>query len=151
MSFFAHAVATDERKHPKPKPNAVIRACFWGARFGIKFAYFGFCTLSCRTRGRGRFVFSKQKEAFIANEKSKPFDKQKAIVASGEDGKYADREYLFGALIGGKSFLEYSANRNIFRQGDPADSVFYLRKGKITLVGHIPTGQGSDCRRFGGR
>jgi CRP/FNR family cyclic AMP-dependent transcriptional regulator len=33
----------------------------------------------------------------------------------------------------GKTVLEYAENRNIFLQGDPADSVFYLQRGKVKL------------------
>ena len=33
----------------------------------------------------------------------------------------------------GKAF-EYGADRTIFRQGDPADSVFFIRKGRVNLV-----------------
>jgi CRP/FNR family transcriptional regulator, cyclic AMP receptor protein len=34
----------------------------------------------------------------------------------------------------GKTAIEYGANRNIFRQGQPADSIFYLRRGKVKLT-----------------
>jgi CRP-like cAMP-binding protein len=40
----------------------------------------------------------------------------------------------FLARIGGKTAIEYAPNRNIFSQGDPADSVFYLRRGKVKLA-----------------
>ena len=33
----------------------------------------------------------------------------------------------------GKTIVEYGADRNIFRQGEPADSLFYLRQGKVKL------------------
>jgi CRP/FNR family cyclic AMP-dependent transcriptional regulator len=38
-----------------------------------------------------------------------------------------------GGLNGGKSVLEYGANRNIFMQGQPADSMFYIKQGKVKL------------------
>ena len=31
----------------------------------------------------------------------------------------------------GGTVLEYGANRTIYRQGDPADSVFFIRRGKV--------------------
>jgi CRP/FNR family transcriptional regulator, cyclic AMP receptor protein len=39
--------------------------------------------------------------------------------------------------------LEYGANRSIFRQGDPADSVFYLRRGKVKLS--VTSQQGKEA------
>ena len=50
-----------------------------------------------------------------------------------EKGHAVDWEALLAGLNGGKSVLEYGANRDIFLQGDPADSVFYLRRGKVKL------------------
>jgi len=37
-------------------------------------------------------------------------------------------------MAGGKTPIKYGTNRNIFRQGEPADSVFYLRRGKVKLA-----------------
>lgn len=34
----------------------------------------------------------------------------------------------------GKTALEYGADRTVFAQGDPADSVWYLQKGKVKLA-----------------
>ena len=39
--------------------------------------------------------------------------------------------------------MEYGTNRNIFRQGDPADSVFYLRRGKVRLG--VTSGRGKEA------
>ena len=77
----------------------------------------------------------------MANKKSKPVDKQKVPVAASENGQSVDWEALLAAPNGGKSLLEYSANRNIFQQGDPADSVFYLRQGKVKLSVTSPQGK----------
>jgi CRP/FNR family transcriptional regulator, cyclic AMP receptor protein len=68
-----------------------------------------------------------------ANRKRKPVDNQKASAAVPENGHTVDWEALLTGLNGGKSVLEYGANRNIFMQGDPADSVFYLRRGQVKL------------------
>jgi CRP-like cAMP-binding protein len=43
----------------------------------------------------------------------------------------------------GKSILEYSADRTIFVQGDPADSVWYLHKGKVKLA--VTSQQGKEA------
>jgi CRP/FNR family cyclic AMP-dependent transcriptional regulator len=43
----------------------------------------------------------------------------------------------------GKTIIECTAGRNIFRQGDPADSVFYLRRGKVKLA--VTSHQGKEA------
>ena len=48
-----------------------------------------------------------------------------------------DWEPFLAGISSGKTTIEYSANRNIFSQGDPADSVFFLRRGKVKLGGNI--------------
>ena len=44
-----------------------------------------------------------------------------------------DWEALLAGLTRGKTVVEYGANRRIFDQGQPADSIFYVRKGKVRL------------------
>jgi CRP-like cAMP-binding protein len=51
-----------------------------------------------------------------------------------------DWEHLIGGISGGTAPVEYAKNRNIFRQGEPADSLFYLRRGKVRLG--VTSGQG---------
>jgi len=67
----------------------------------------------------------------------------KASVAAGESGQSVDWEALLAGILGGNFALEYRANRSIFMQGQPADSVFYLRRGKVKLV--VTSGQGSEA------
>jgi len=43
----------------------------------------------------------------------------------------------------GKTVLEYGAERTIFVQGDPADSVWYLLKGKVKLA--VTSQQGKEA------
>jgi CRP-like cAMP-binding protein len=43
----------------------------------------------------------------------------------------------------GKTVLEYGADRTIFVQGDPADSVWYLLKGKVKLA--VTSQQGKEA------
>jgi CRP/FNR family cyclic AMP-dependent transcriptional regulator len=74
----------------------------------------------------------------LATRIAKPARKTKAValqkpVAQETRGQTVDWESLLGGLDGGKSVLEYGSERNIFRQGDPADSVFYLRRGEVKL------------------
>ena len=44
-----------------------------------------------------------------------------------------DWELFLAGISQGKTVIEYVANRTIFWQGEPADSVFYLRRGKVKL------------------
>jgi CRP-like cAMP-binding protein len=45
-----------------------------------------------------------------------------------------DWEPFLAGISHGKTVMEYGANRTIFWQGEPADSVFYLRHGKVKLA-----------------
>ena len=78
----------------------------------------------------------------------------KAASAHGKAGTLAgngkkntlavDWDTLLAGIPGAKTLnLEHSANRNIFRQGDPADSVFYLRRGKVKLS--VTSRQGKEA------
>ena len=75
--------------------------------------------------------------------KSMPSDKRRASVAVPENGHAVDWETLLAGLNGGKSVLEYGAHRNIFLQGDPADSVFYIRQGEVKLS--VTSQQGKEA------
>jgi CRP/FNR family transcriptional regulator, cyclic AMP receptor protein len=44
-----------------------------------------------------------------------------------------DWEAWLSGLTRGKTVVEYGADRRIFDQGQPADSIFYIRKGKVRL------------------
>ena len=44
-----------------------------------------------------------------------------------------DWESLLNGIFRGKTVVEYGAERRIFDQGQPADSIFYIRKGKVEL------------------
>jgi CRP/FNR family cyclic AMP-dependent transcriptional regulator len=52
---------------------------------------------------------------------------------AGRKDQPVDWESLLAGLTRGKTVLEYGAGRNVFRQGQPADSLFYLRRGKVKL------------------
>ena len=70
-------------------------------------------------------------------------------MANNKKSKPVDWEPFLAGISQGKTVLEYGANRTIFWQGEPADSVFYLRRGKVKLAVVIPTRQGSDRRHSG--
>jgi CRP/FNR family transcriptional regulator, cyclic AMP receptor protein len=42
-------------------------------------------------------------------------------------------EAMLAGITRGKTVVEYGADRRIFDQGQPADSIFYVRKGKVKL------------------
>jgi len=44
-----------------------------------------------------------------------------------------DWEALLAGITRGKTVVEYSVDRRIFDQGQPADSIFYVRNGKVKL------------------
>lgn len=84
-----------------------------------------------------------ENEVVMARRKSLPGDKQQASVAVHINGHAVDWEALLAGIPGGKSVLEYGADRNIFMQGQPADSVFYLRRGKVKLS--VTSEQGKEA------
>jgi CRP/FNR family cyclic AMP-dependent transcriptional regulator len=49
-------------------------------------------------------------------------------------GRPVDWESLFAGITRGKTVLEYGAGRNVFRQGQPADSLYYIGRGKVKLA-----------------
>jgi CRP/FNR family transcriptional regulator, cyclic AMP receptor protein len=71
----------------------------------------------------------------IAHGKSLPVDEQK--VAGGvamKKGLPVDWEPFLTGISRRKTVLEYGENDTIFTQGQPADSVYFLLRGKVKLV-----------------
>jgi len=54
-----------------------------------------------------------------------------------------DWEGVLSGVSPGKTVIEYGANRNVFWEGDPADSVFFLRQGKVKLT--VTSQQGKEA------
>ena len=70
----------------------------------------------------------------ISRRKSLPVDEQKAaVVVAIKKGLPVDWETLLTGISRGKTVSEYGTNRNIFMQGQPADSLFFLLRGKVKL------------------
>ncbi len=65
------------------------------------------------------------------------------VVTANQKSQPVDWESLLAVIPGGKTVIEYGVNRTIFRQGDPADSVFYLRRGKVKLA--VTSNQGKEA------
>lgn len=67
-----------------------------------------------------------------------------SVVRANEKGRPVDWEVLLASIAGAKFLnLEYSASRSIFSQGDPADSVLYLRRGKVKIS--VTSQQGKEA------
>ena len=54
-----------------------------------------------------------------------------------------DWEAVLTDIFRGRTVIEYGANRDIFQQGQPADSLFYLRRGKVKLT--VVSQQGKEA------
>jgi CRP/FNR family transcriptional regulator, cyclic AMP receptor protein len=82
-----------------------------------------------------------------AKKKRKPVPQNPAAraktVVEETHGQSVDWDALLAALNGEKAVIEYSANRNVFRQGDAAESIFYLRRGKVKLS--VTSQQGKEA------
>jgi CRP/FNR family cyclic AMP-dependent transcriptional regulator len=70
----------------------------------------------------------------MAFRKSFPFDKKNAPVATAMKTPTAGWETFLSRISTGKTVLEYRAKRNIFMQGELADSMFFLGRGKVKIA-----------------
>ena len=70
----------------------------------------------------------------MARRTSLPVDKKKAFVAADKKHPAAGWESFLTGISRGKTVLEYRANRNIYMQGQPAESMFFLGRGKVKLA-----------------
>ena len=73
-----------------------------------------------------------------ANGKGKP-----ALAPANENIQPVDWAAFLAGISRGKTVLEYGADRTIFVQGDPADSVWYLQQGKVKLA--VTSQQGKEA------
>ena len=69
--------------------------------------------------------------------------KQPEIITANKKRQSLDWETLLVGSAGAKTATEFSANRIIFRQGEPADAVFFIRKGKVKLA--VTSNQGKEA------
>ena len=96
-----------------------------------------------------RDIFSKQKDAVMKPQKSPPKvvrtngkDNPPLATANGNTQPVDWAAFLIG-ISRGKTVLEYGANRTIFVQGDPADSVWFLQHGEVKLA--VTSQQGKEA------
>ena len=64
-------------------------------------------------------------------------------MANKKKSNPVDWEPFLAGISQGKTVLEYGASRTVFWQGEPADSVFYLRRGKVKLA--VSSQQGKEA------
>jgi len=65
------------------------------------------------------------------------------LATANEKTPPVDWATFLAGMSRGKTVLEYGANRTIFAQGDPADSVWYLKHGKVKLA--VTSQQGKEA------
>ena len=65
------------------------------------------------------------------------------LPASNEKTQAIDWAAFLAGISHGKTVLEYGANRTIFVQGDPADSVWYLQRGEVKVT--VNSQQGKEA------
>ena len=84
-----------------------------------------------------------EKDIDMANKKTLTADKQKSAIVENKEPQRVDWETIIAAIPRGKSILEIGGKRNIFMQGQPADSLFYLQRGKVKLA--VTSAQGKEA------
>jgi hypothetical protein len=90
-------------------------------------------------KGKGVMTPKKSRPKVVrANDKGKP-----TLATANVKAQPVDWAAFLGGISRGKTVLEYGANRTIFVQGDPADSVYYLREGKVKLA--VTSQQGKEA------
>jgi CRP/FNR family transcriptional regulator, cyclic AMP receptor protein len=87
---------------------------------------------------RIRLAVSKQREVVMARNRSQP-----EVITANQKNQPVDWEAFLSGFAGGKTDVEYGANRNIFCQGQPADCVFYIRQGKVKIA--VTSEQGNEA------
>ncbi len=68
---------------------------------------------------------------------------QPEVITANQTTQSVDWDALLAGIKGGKSVIDYTENRIIYRQGDPADAIFYLRRGKVKLT--VTSRQGKEA------
>jgi CRP-like cAMP-binding protein len=83
-------------------------------------------------------ALSKKGTAVMAHNKSQP-----APITASQKSPPIDWTAFLARISHGKTVLEYGAGRTIFTQGDSADSVWFLHKGKVKLA--VTSQQGKEA------
>jgi CRP-like cAMP-binding protein len=78
-----------------------------------------------------------------ARTKSLPVDRQEETVVVATKNGHGDWAALLTRISRGKTVLEYGENDTIFMQGQPADSLYFLLRGKVRLA--VATHDGKEA------
>jgi CRP-like cAMP-binding protein len=62
------------------------------------------------------------------------FQQETEAVSGQTKDRPVDWETILTGIFRGKTVIECGMDRNVFRQGQPADSLFYIRRGKVKLT-----------------
>jgi CRP/FNR family cyclic AMP-dependent transcriptional regulator len=62
------------------------------------------------------------------------FMKRTGVSLVNSKSQIVDWQAVLDGIFRGKTIMECGANRDIFQQGQPADSLFYIRRGKVKLT-----------------
>jgi CRP/FNR family cyclic AMP-dependent transcriptional regulator len=90
--------------------------------------------LAIRLAASGQQELALGNTVAMARRKSVPVDKKNASVAADKKRPTAGWETFLTGISRGKTILEYRAKRNIFLQGELAESMFFLERGKVKLA-----------------
>jgi CRP/FNR family cyclic AMP-dependent transcriptional regulator len=77
----------------------------------------------------------------VARAKTLPLNRPEAPVVVASKNGHGDWAALLARLSNGRSVLQYSDNDTIFMQGQPADAVYFLVRGKVRLAVATPEGK----------
>ena len=72
--------------------------------------------------------------AAMARRRSLPVDNKNGSAAADKKLPAAGWETFLSGISRGKTVIEYRANRNIYMQGQTADSIYFLGRGKVKLA-----------------
>jgi CRP/FNR family cyclic AMP-dependent transcriptional regulator len=90
--------------------------------------------LAIRLAPSSQQEFARGNTVAMARSKSLPVDKKNASAAADKRRPIAGWETFLTGISTGKTVLEYRAKRNIFMQGELAESMFFLERGKVKLA-----------------
>ena len=81
--------------------------------------------------------------AINVSEKKQTLQLKPTPTAAIEKPPSVDWEALLGGIARGKTVMKYSADRAIYRQGEPANSIFYIRRGRVKRT--VGSAQGKEA------
>jgi CRP/FNR family transcriptional regulator, cyclic AMP receptor protein len=111
----------------------------------------GFCTQSIHMAAEENTMTSRTKDKVRGRTKERLGTPMNDPTLEGKDENkvgriqakngFVNSEALITGIFHGKTIVKHEANGNIFRQGQPADSLFYLLQGKVKLIAVSPQGK----------